>query len=38
MTIACGKGKVEQVHIKSKCGHGILLGTVKCWIQIFTAV
>ena len=33
MIIACGKGKVEQVHIKIKCGHGILFDTVKCWIQ-----
>jgi hypothetical protein len=30
MTTACRQGKVEQVYIKSKCGHSILLDTVNC--------
>ena len=30
-TIAAGRqGKVEQVYIKSKCGHNILLDTIMC--------
>ena len=35
-TAACQQGKVEQVYIKSKCGHSILLDTVMCWTQQFT--
>ena len=34
-TSACRQGKVEQVYIKSKCGHCILLYTVICWTLYF---
>jgi len=29
-TVACRRGKFEQVYIKSKCGHSILLDTSYC--------
>jgi len=32
-TAARRQGKVEQVYIKSKCGHNILIDTVNCWTQ-----
>lgn len=32
-TSPCKPGRVEQVYIKSKCGHCILLDTIMCWIQ-----
>ena len=31
MTAACRRGKAEQVYIRSKSGHSILLDTVSCW-------
>ena len=33
MTAACRQEKVEQLYIKSKCRHSILLDTVNCWTQ-----
>ena len=30
MTAACGQEKVEQVYIKSLCGHRIVLDTINC--------
>jgi hypothetical protein len=32
-TVVCWQGKIEQVYIKSKCVHSILLDTVNCWTQ-----
>ena len=33
-TVYC-QGNVEQVYIKSKCGHSILIDTVNCWTQLY---
>ena len=30
---ACQQGEVQQEHIKSKCGHSILLDTIMHWTQ-----
>jgi len=32
-TTSGGKAKVEQVCIKNKCGHSVLLDTLICWTK-----